>query len=92
MLRRRRVYQGFELFAQRAVEIRKVVGGDVTAPNVTSNVSVKEYTDTFESNEDRFKRLIVEGDFIDTLPNADRPPGSTVNGEPITADSFLIFR
>lgn len=88
ILRRRRVYQGFEFFSQRAIEMRKVVGGNVIAPNV----SVKEYTNTFESTADRFKRLIVEGDSIDMLPDADRPPGFTVNGEQITADNFLFFR
>ena len=88
ILRRRRIYQGFEFFSQRAVEMRKVIGGNVVAPNV----SVKEYIDTFESNEDRFKRLIVESDFVEMLPNADRPPGFTVNVEPVTADNFLFFR
>ena len=88
LLRRRRVYQGFEFFSERAVEMRKVVGGNVIVPNV----SVKRYIDNFESNEDRFKGLMVEGDFINMLPNADRPPGFTVNGEPVTADNFLFFR
>ena len=88
ILRRRRVYQGLDFFSERAIEMRKVVENNVIIPDI----SVKGFIDTFESNEDRFKRLMGKSDFINILPDADRTPGFTVNGEPITADNLLFFR
>ncbi|KAL8817922.1 MAG: hypothetical protein Q9191_008052, partial [Dirinaria sp. TL-2023a] len=90
ILRRRRVYQGFEFFPQRADEMRKyaVVSNLVVNPDVP----VKCFVDTFESSGDRFGRLLVDGEFINNLPNANEPPGFSVNGEPITADNFLFLR
>ena len=88
LLRRRRIYQGFEFFPRRAVEMRKILDNHAIAPKV----SVKAFTDTLESNDFCFERLIDDGNFVNMLPDAGRPPEFTVNGMPITADNFLFFR
>ncbi|KAL8932457.1 MAG: hypothetical protein Q9216_006830 [Gyalolechia sp. 2 TL-2023] len=89
LLRRRRIYQGLEFFSQRAVEMRKSVRDNSV---INPDVPVKGFTDTFESSGGRFKRLIVDGEFIHNLPDANHPPGFFVNGEPVTADNFLFLR
>lgn len=88
ILRRRRIYQGLEFFAQRALGMRRLIRSKVVMPPV----SVKEFSDSFENEGHKFKQLIIDEDFVERLPASDGPPAILVNGEPTTADNFLFFR